>query len=82
MCIKEVRESCIGFVQRQTKYYYMVEHMVEQGETFPQCLKSMLAGEEEEKFPVFNKIVDDLKKLDFKKLVDELALIKELVNNQ
>ena len=85
MCIKEVRESCNGFVQRELKIAQ--DQLVDQGETIPQCLKSMIAGEEEEKFPVFNKFVDDFKKLDltkldFKKLEDELALIKELINNQ
>ena len=52
MCIKEVRESCNGFVQRELKIAQ--DQLVDQGETIPQCLKSMIAGEEEEKFPVFN----------------------------
>ena len=68
MCIKEVRESCNGFVQRELKIAQ--DQLVDQGETIPQCIKAMLVEEEEEKFPVFNK------------LVDELALIKELVNDQ
>ena len=77
MCIKEVRESCVGFAQRQLKS--MVDYNLVQNQRgeIPQCVKSMLAGEKEEKFPVFNKFVDDIKKLE-----DELALIKELVNNQ
>ena len=81
MCVKEVRPSCIGFFQRQLRIFAQGTY-VDQGETIPQCLKSMLAEVEEEKFPVFNKFVDDLKKLDLKKLVEELALIKEVVNNQ
>ena len=81
MCVKEVRPSCIGFFQRQLRIFAQGTY-VDQGETIPQCLKSMLAEVEEEKFPIINKIVDDLKKLDLKKLTDELALIKQVVNNQ
>jgi len=73
MCVKEVRETCIGFFQRQLKIFVQ-GHYVDQGEAIPQCMKSLLG---EEKFPIFNKFVDDLTKL-----VDELALIKEIVNNQ
>ena len=69
LCVKEVRESCIGFFQHQLKIFAHGFY-VDQGETIPQCIKAMLVEEEEEKFPVFNK------------LVDELALIKELVNDQ
>ena len=81
MCVKEVRPSCIGFFQRQLRIFAQGKY-VDQGVTIPQCLKSMLAEGEEEKFPVINKIVDDLKKLDLKKLTEELALIKQVVNNQ
>ena len=69
MCIKEVRESCIGFAQRQINIVVQ-RNNVEYGKTMPQCVHSMLAEEEEEKFPVFNK------------LVNELVLIKKLVNDQ
>ena len=104
MCVKEVRESCIGFFQRQLKNFAQgqyvdqgynleraqreLQEMMEQLRdsksmeeeerrglkqkiaawqhkvskmqeqvltvTIPQCMKSMLAEEEEEKFPVFN----------------------------
>ena len=82
MCVKEVRPSCIGFFQRQLRIFAQGTY-VDQGETIPQCMKSMVAEGEEEKFPVINKIIDDLKKLDVKKLADELdELIKKVVNNQ
>ena len=76
MCVKEVRETCIGFFQRQLKIFVQ-GHYVDQGETIPQCMKSLLAEKTEEKFPIFNKFVDDLTKL-----VDELAMIKKVLNNQ
>ena len=76
MCVKEVRETCIGFFQRKLKIFVQ-GHYVDQGETIPQCMKSLLAEKAEEKFPTFNKFVDDLTKL-----VDELAMIKKVLNNQ
>ena len=51
--------------------------LVYRGLTIPQCIKSLLAEKAEEKFPIFNRFVDDLPKL-----VDELALIKKILNNQ
>ena len=60
MCVKEVRESCIGFFQRQLKIITQGA-FVDFGKTIPQCLKSMLAEGEEEKFPVFNKFVEKLR---------------------
>ena len=55
MCMKEVRESCVGFAQRQLKS--MVDYNLVQNQRgeIPQCVKSMLAGEKEEKFPVVLK---------------------------
>ena len=75
-CVKEVHETCIGFFQRQLKIFVQ-RLFVDQGETIPQCIKSLLAEKAEEKFPIFNRFVDDLPKL-----VDELALIKGILNNQ
>ena len=60
MCVKEVRPSCIGFFQRQLRIFAQGKY-VDQGETIPQCMKSMLAEGEEEKFPVFNKFVEKLR---------------------
>ena len=76
MCVKEVRETCIGFFQRQLKITVQ-RVLVYRGLTIPQCLKSLLAEKADEKFPIFNRFVDDLPKL-----VDELALIKGILNNQ
>ena len=75
-CVKEVHETCIGFFQRQLKIFVQ-SVLVNRGLTIPQCLKSLLAEKAEEKFPIFNRFVDDLPKL-----VDELALIKGILNNQ
>ena len=51
MCIKEVRETCIGFVQRQAKIYVndiVQKHYLDQGvspQCVPQCLKSIKSAE-------------------------------------
>jgi len=40
-CVKEVHESCIGFFHRQLKIVAQGQ-FVDQGETIPQCIASML----------------------------------------
>ena len=42
-CIKEVRETCIGFVQRQLKIYVQGP-ATQYRKTIPQCLKPFLSN--------------------------------------
>ena len=44
MCIKEVRETCIGFVQRQAKLYFQDEIVKQNVSDIPQCLQSFLSN--------------------------------------
>ena len=44
MCIKEVRETCIGFVQRQWKILIQGGGGRGAGGAIPQCLKTFLSN--------------------------------------
>ena len=75
-CVQELHPTCLGFVKRQAPFvvesFRQILEREYDGKEMPSCVEEFLqqAPEEEGDFPAFNQ------------LVDELVLIKAILNNR
>ena len=70
-CVQELHPTCIGFVKRQAPFVVEAFRQWLDGKEMPRCVEEFLQeAPEKREFPAFNQ------------LVDELVLIKAILNNR
>ena len=70
-CVQELHPTCLGFVKRQAPFVVETLRQWLDGKEMPSCVEEFLQDAPEKvEFPAFNQ------------LVDELVLIKAILNNR